>query len=215
MIYFCISSLPDSFSVERATRSLKSSFCGKDNSEYIDKIASRTPSAAAEGLYALEILDKMLEECFQKAHRDNVTLARREGGKPYFQGSILKFSISHSDGIIACAISDNGEVGIDIEASDIDTKRANSIAARFFSAADISHLSGDAEAFKREWTRKEAAAKMYGMPLAEYLKLSKNGELEDYPIPFYFEYTECGFPVTICADKSQNIVKRVIVSANS
>ena len=215
MIYFCISALPDDFSVERAALSLKSSFCGKENSEYIDIIANRAPSAAAEGLYALNVLDKLLKDCFPEALHDNITLARRESGKPYFKGSNLKFSISHSNKMIACAISDDGEVGIDIEAADITPSRADSIAARFFSFEVASHISGNVDAFKREWTRKEAAAKMYGMPLAEYLKLSKNGELEDYPIPFYFEYTECGFPVTICADKSQNIVKRVIVSANS
>ena len=215
MIYFCISALPDGFSIEHAALSLKSSFCGKENSEYIDKIANRAPSAAAEGLYALEILAEMLNKCFPEVLHDNVTLARQERGKPYFKGSNLKFSISHSCGMVACAISDNGEVGIDVEVADITPSRAEGIAARFFSAADIKRTSGDVEAFKREWTRKEAAAKMHGMPLAEYLKLSKSGELKDIPVPCYFEYTEHNFPVTICTDNHQNTVKRVIVNANS
>ena len=215
MIYFCISALPDDFSVERAALSLKSSFCGKENSEYIDKIANRAPSAAAEGLYALKILDKMLKACVPEAPHDNLTLARRESGKPYFKGSNLKFSISHSNEMIACAISDDGEIGIDIEAADIASARADSIAARFFSSKEVARILGNVDAFKREWTRKEAAAKMYGMPLAEYLKLNKNGELKNDSIPCYFEYTERNFPVTICTDNPQNTVKRVIINANS
>ena len=203
MIYFCISALPDGFSIEHAALSLKSSFCGKENSEYIDKIANRAPSAAAEGLYALEILAEMLNKCFPEVLHDNVTLARQERGKPYFKGSNLKFSISHSCGMVACAISDNGEVGIDVEVADITPSRAEGIAARFFSAADIKRTSGDVEAFKREWTRKEAAAKMHGMPLADYLKRTKNGNFDDSHTTFFFEFFTGEFPVTLCTDNPQ------------
>ena len=97
MIYFCISALPDGFSVERAASSLKSSFCGKDNSEYIDKISSRAPSAAAEGLYALEILAKMLKECFPDEELEKTVRIRSENGKPYFANSDVSFNNDFRD----------------------------------------------------------------------------------------------------------------------
>ena len=215
MIYLCISSLPDGFSVERSALSLKSSFCGKQNTEYIDRIASRVPSAAEEGLYALEILAKMLKECFPDESFEKIVLRRHESGKPYLEGSSLKFSLSHSCGKVVCAISDDGEVGVDIEAGEIAPARADGIAARFFSKDEVLRLSGDTEAFRREWTRKEAAAKMLGIPLAEYLKACKNDDSNNSPAVYYFEFTECKIPVTVCTDKPQNNVKAVTLNPNS
>ena len=215
MIYLCISSLPDRFSAERAALSLKSSFCGKQNTEYIDRIASRVPSAAEEGLYALEILAKMLKECFPDESFEKIVLRRHESGKPYLEGSSLKFSLSHSCGKVACAISDNGEVGVDIEAGEIAPARADGIAARFFSKDEVLRLSGDTEAFRREWTRKEAAAKMLNLPLSEYLKACKSGNCSNCHAAYYFEFTEHGIPVTVCTGNPQNTVKRVTVNTNS
>ena len=215
MIYLFISSLPDGFSVDRAASSLKSSFCDKQNAEYIDKIASRAPSAAAEGLYALEILAKMLQECFPDESFEKIVLIRHESGKPCLEGSRIKFSLSHSCGKVACAISDDGEVGVDIEAGEIAPARANSIAARFFSKDEALRLSGDTEAFRREWTRKEAAAKMLGIPLSEYLKACKGGDFINCDAIHYFEFTESGFPITVCTDKPQNTIKTVTVNINS
>ena len=203
MTYLCCSSLPDFFSVENTAVLLKSRFCGRENAEYIDKIANRVPSAAAEGLYALSLLSKMLELYFPQELRGNLILARSENGKPYFVDSPIKFSISHSGGIVACAISDSCELGVDVESVSISKSRADGIIARFFDKADLSRLSGDTNAFRREWTRKEAAAKMHGMPLADYLKRTKNGNFDDSHTTFFFEFFTGEFPVTLCTDNPQ------------
>ncbi len=75
----------------------------------------------------------------------------------------VDFNISHSDGLVACVLSQKGEVGIDIESprrsSDID-----SIASGFFSkneAAAIHALDSDEKTaeFYRLWTLKESVMK--------------------------------------------------------
>ena len=208
MTYLCCSSLPDFFSVENTAVLLKSRFCGRENTEYIDKIANRVPSAAAEGLYALTLLSKMLDLYFPEELHGNLILARSENGKPYFVNSPIRFSISHSGGIVACAISDSCELGIDVESANISKSRADGIVARFFDKSDLSRLSGDTDAFRREWTRKEAAAKMHGIPLAEYLKHTKNGDFDDSHTAFFFEFSKGEFPVTLCTDTpEEEIIK--------
>ena len=45
-------------------------------------------------------------------------------GKPYFENANIHFSISHCNGYAACAISEEGPVGIDIELIHVRIKKA-------------------------------------------------------------------------------------------
>lgn len=114
-----------------------------------------------------------------------------ESGKPYVEKDGVSFSVSHTDGLAACALrvkdenydlpdeiftvfeNGEGEVGIDIEVipPDADLQKYNRIAARFFGTEFAS-----AEEFLARWTKTEAAAKADGKPLATVFKAGPQKE---------------------------------------
>ena len=213
MVYLCCATLPDDFSIKNTALSLKARL-GEENNEYIDKIAGKIPSAAAEGLYALSLLRKRGER-FYPLESKSIKLLRNENGKPYFENSTIRFNISHSRGVVACAITDVGEIGVDIEASDLLPERADGIMSRFFSQAECEMMAGDITEFKRAWTKKEAAAKMHGVALADYLKKSKIGESCDDCPTCFFEFTAYGHPLTVCINSTLTEIIQVDAKALS
>ena len=87
-------------------------------------------------------------------------------GKPAVRGAALRFNLSHSGAMAACAMALDEEIGIDIELirsmSDLE-----SIARRFFHTEECRQLLAQREedretAFFRCWTRKEAYIKALG-----------------------------------------------------
>lgn len=93
-------------------------------------------------------------------------------GKPYLLDSPgdLRFSLSHTRGMVAVAICEGADVGVDVETSD---RRAESmkLAERFFAPEEVAMLAaveGDArrEMFFAIWTLKEAVVKATGDGLA-------------------------------------------------
>ena len=104
-------------------------------------------------------------------------LTRGSHGKPGLADSTLRFNKSDSGEFAAVALCDEREVGLDIELHR-DVKRAERIAARFFSDSErdqLDALSPDQRrrAFFDCWTVKEAVLKCDGgglgaMPMASY-----------------------------------------------
>lgn len=79
-------------------------------------------------------------------------------GKPLCD-TLPGFSISHSDELVACALSDQGTVGLDVERlRPIEPARF----ARVFSATEQAWIGDDSDRFFDLWTRKEAAVKLSG-----------------------------------------------------
>jgi 4'-phosphopantetheinyl transferase len=82
---------------------------------------------------------------------------------------ILRFNLSHTDGLIVCAVADDREVGVDVE----DTRRSGysvEIADRFFSPDEARELRSwpaerQPERFFDYWTLKEAYIKARGLGL--------------------------------------------------
>jgi 4'-phosphopantetheinyl transferase len=98
-------------------------------------------------------------------------------GKPRLIGESAdgrSFSLSHTRGMVACAVTSGAEVGVDVEWVDRDVD-AGGIAARFFApaeAAQLLELDGDArrDRFFDLWTLKEALVKALGRGMAVSLK---------------------------------------------
>ena len=200
MIYLYCSALPINFLVEEAARSLKQKLSGSENSEFIEKIASRIPSAAAEGLYALEILLKMVEAKFPDVNLKKVTIKRGENGKPYFKGCRLCFNLSHSGGAVACALSDSGDVGVDIEAAEITPEKAKKLAKRFFDKDEVAAVNRSPDEFARFWTKNEAHAKHFGANLADFAK--KTSENDEFAEISFHNFKYCNYPVTLCTKRN-------------
>ena len=94
-------------------------------------------------------------------------------GKPFLtdaNGIRASFSLSHCHGMVACAVTKEAAVGVDVECIDRDVDAAN-IAARFFAPAEAAHLMQlDADTrrdrFFDLWTLKEAMVKALGSSMA-------------------------------------------------
>lgn len=103
---------------------------------------------------------------------DKLTYTAEEGGKPYFEGDPIYFSLSHSGKYAVCAISDS-PIGVDIEEKKELPKR---IKGRF--ANDVF-----------EWTKKEAKGKLTGKGFFD--------DSEDNYVYTFEEYD--GYIVTVCS----------------
>jgi 4'-phosphopantetheinyl transferase len=94
-------------------------------------------------------------------------------GKPFLvdQRTVpASFSLSHATGMVACAVTANGDVGVDVECVDRHVEVAD-IAARFFAPAEAAHLGQLDAAAQRDrffdlWTLKEALVKALGTGMA-------------------------------------------------
>lgn len=86
-------------------------------------------------------------------------------GKPYIPELTLQFNLSHSNGLVALAVSKTQPVGVDIEK--IRSLRPG-FAERWLTAselADLARAEDRAAALTLLWTAKEAAAKQSGAGL--------------------------------------------------
>jgi 4'-phosphopantetheinyl transferase len=94
-------------------------------------------------------------------------LAHEPGAPP------LAFNLSHTHGLVACAVARDAEVGVDVECVGRGTD-GRDIAQRFFSAAEVAQLDAcpagqRAARFIELWTLKEAFLKAIGSGLAHPL----------------------------------------------
>ena len=97
-------------------------------------------------------------------------IAVGERGKPYFPGSELHFSISHSKGHVFCALS-HRPIGIDAEETDRTVNPA--VAKKILSPGEYAQFQQAPDqraALLTFWVLKEAAAKCTGEGLRGYPK---------------------------------------------
>ena len=95
-------------------------------------------------------------------------------GKPEIDPALdrrrLRFNLSHTRGLVACAVAIDDDLGLDVEAGD-RVRDGIDIAGRFFAPAEVVLLRATAEAqradaFVRIWTLKEAYIKATGRGLS-------------------------------------------------
>ena len=96
-------------------------------------------------------------------------------GKPALASGPLRFNTSHSGDYAAFAITQSGEVGVDIEQVRGDVSRREEIARRHFASGEYEQLLAVPEpdrtrAFFELWTRKEAFIKARGHGLFSRLQ---------------------------------------------
>jgi 4'-phosphopantetheinyl transferase len=96
-------------------------------------------------------------------------------GKPYLiDRSELQFNISHTRGLVACALSLAGPIGVDVEPIDRERDIA-SISARNFAPTEVTDLGAVKDGARRQamfielWTLKEAYLKALGAGLSRPL----------------------------------------------
>ncbi len=94
-----------------------------------------------------------------------------EHGRPELElEDSIRFNVSHTDGLIACAVAEGCDVGVDVE----DTHRRGrtvALADRYFSRPEVTALRALDESLQRDrffdlWTLKESYIKARGLGLA-------------------------------------------------
>ena len=171
---------------------------------------AKNPKTRCERLGATHLLEKMLWENHLERPYE---YTYNESGRPLLvRPEGMQFSISHSDFLAVCAISD-GPVGIDVERQ---RQYDSSMVHRFFTKFDIEFLDGtkeedQARKFTEVWTFKEAVAKMMDRPLMqvlqwvdfdEYCDCSK-GEINWTKQGFEFQ----DFYITLCYEQKRQPVQ--------
>jgi len=125
--------------------------------------------ARRRSLLARAILRKMLAQATGTSSGDWMFVVDRSGAPRVRNvGGISGYSVSlaHSAGLVACAMSDSGNIGIDIEVHR-PTRNFIGIAAAAFGSEERRQVEmGGAAAFYRIWTLKEAIAKACGIGFA-------------------------------------------------
>ncbi len=120
---------------------------------------------------AYDLLTNMLKKYFEIV---NPTILKTENGKPYIENSNVHFSISHTNGLVACVVSD---MPIGVDAEKLLTKSTEEIqkfAKRFFVENEFNLLKKgnfSSTEFFKIWTGKEATIKKHGSTMSEIKKI--------------------------------------------
>ena len=154
----------------------------------------RNENQRRQKLAVRALLNEVFEEKMYLNHHDN--------GKPYLENCVTNISITHTDKYVAIIISDDDELGIDIESLD---RSFASVEQKALSEDEIDDLDEDKknEQLAIYWCAKEAIFKRMSqnrVNFAEQIEvekfnLKKEGELEatfihkdEYEEEFELEY---------------------------
>ena len=203
MILLTAAKMPDGLDKNILADAVGLMFSNSKNEGYISEIRERAnDSSACESLFALALLYEQIRELPCHIDTSELIFARNECGKPYFKSSDVKFNISHSKGYVACAVSLDEELGMDIEASEISRERAKKLAKRYFSEAEQKEILENPQKFSRRWTEKEAKAKFLGKSVGNILLNdripAKNSNFDQIVLhKFSFD----NIPITLCTKR--------------
>lgn len=141
---------------------------------------------------AHDLLRRTLSE-YSDLSPDKWRFTTNEYGKPLIEGtnprlSSISFSLSHTRGFVACAITSGIPVGVDIESID-QSQLSQFVADRFFSQREASWLRQCPEELRSSrfvelWTLKEAFLKAAGVGFSGSLADSSSFRLDDNHIEF-------------------------------
>lgn len=120
-------------------------------------------------LFGRILLLRGIKEIYNQDYQDN-EIQYTKYNKPYFKDDLIHFNISHSGNIIVCAITDQSEIGIDIEI--ISNIEIGDFKSQFTENEwnKIVLSNNKKEAFFDYWTQKEAVIKAHGHGLTIPLK---------------------------------------------
>lgn len=131
-------------------------------SEYRKNKLARTTSLKLrrQGICA----ELLLEKAAQNIYKRPLPLLTDSNGKPYFDGGVLHFNISHSGDWVACAVAEN-EIGLDIQT---EAEYKAELCKRFFYIDEQKYIleaENKNSAFTEIWCKKEAKLKESGLGL--------------------------------------------------
>ncbi|MFW0738284.1 4'-phosphopantetheinyl transferase family protein [Flavobacterium sp. T12S277] len=162
------------------------------------------------------LLFKGIEETYKKKPGAK-QLLQTFYNKPYFEDNRVLFNISHSGEIVVCALSDQHEVGIDVEIiTDIETADFKPQMTDI-EWTKIARSQNKKEAFFEYWTQKEAVLKAQGhgliVPLKSFEVLDNTTEIngEKYYLSEVKIDEKYKCHISLKTDAGEIYLKRVII----
>ncbi len=203
MILLTAAKIPEDLDKDMLATAVSLMFPHPHNNRYIENIRGRqNDGSAIESLFALSLLYEQIRSLPCNPDTDSLILSRTETGKPYFQGSDVKFNLSHSKGYVACAAALDEELGVDVEASYLPPERALKMAERYFDTEEFQIVKKCPEAFARIWSEKESKSKFLGENLGKFLEKEKNGQNNRNEIAIRTHSFRIGeIPVILCTKR--------------
>ncbi len=126
---------------------------------------------------AAHILCRMMLSHFSKVSPADWQFKNGKHGKPEIKNNLnhenLRFNISHTNGLVACALTTKYDIGVDLEWS-CRSNIIDTIAEKKFSSAEFNYLKASPRTEQRRiffslWTLKESYIKAIGKGLLEPL----------------------------------------------
>ncbi len=111
--------------------------------------------------------------------QDRIKFRKGMHGKPYIKnkdGAWLEFSLSHTNGAVIAAFSEDGEIGIDIERP--DRRVSDVLYNRVLCEEERFHVTSGTD-FLLAWVKKEAFLKRLGVGITRDLRGVNSLELPD------------------------------------
>jgi len=158
----------------------------------------KNPTYKSQSLATLVALNDILP-----TSASDLTILRTSNNKPYFNQSILKFSLSHA-GKLSVAVLGDIPVGIDIELLD-KSKDTSKLISRFFNDEEkevLQNSSDTALTFYSMWTKKEALSKISGEGLSS---VSKQNSISGFSRQYVLNLQNETYIMSVCAAKSDTV----------
>lgn len=130
---------------------------------FYEQVDSKLNSKALhDAAYAL--LCRVLQTHFDVEHP---SIVKTEQGKPYIENSSLKISLSHTNGLVCCAVAHDNEIGIDCERARKISEHVPGRVCTERELRDIWEAKDPDSRFLLYWTLKESISKKRGVGLRE------------------------------------------------
>ena len=133
---------------------------------YYEKVDEKLNAAALhEAAYAL-----LYHVLRSKLGVEQPVVLKTPAGKPYLAESELKISLSHTRGLVCCAVGKGAEIGADCEYHRTVSQRVKERVCTERELSDIRKADDPDSRFLCYWTLKESIAKKRGVGLRESLR---------------------------------------------
>ncbi len=151
------------------------------------------PTHAQQHEAGVQLAQQMLSEISRMPPHE-IRILYTENGKPYTDSVPLHFSISHTDGVVLCAVH-TAPIGVDIERIRLPHPKT---IERVCTSAECAYIGDDPTRFAAVWTRKEAYAKLTGKGIGIGLQTIPTAD-------------ETALLPTVCGLQTQTVIEKEYV----
>lgn len=138
--------------------------------------------------------------CLLKSFLGEVNTYRNYLGKPFLDNDSRYINWSHTDDVWVLAVSEYGNVGIDVE--NLDIFYDDSLYSWVLHEDELRHL-GEGSFFSEIWTRKESVLKCSGEGIHDNMcELNTYGELNASVTTFFLS----DLVISVCSEKFEDVI---------